>query len=81
MKPPRATAHCVSHKQYKTQSTTHKFFILAAVLNAHIGLSTLVNDFKREVLEIRLHFGIIELAADKTFRVENTSGDPSQMVK
>ncbi len=56
------------------QSTTHKFFVLTAVLNTDVGLCGLVKDLEREVLEIRLHFGIIELATDKTFRVEDTSG-------
>jgi len=49
-------------------------------LNADVGLSGLVIDLEREVFEIRLHLGFIELATNETFRVKDTSVDPSQMI-
>ena len=51
---------------------THKFLLLALVLNMNIGLPSLVEDLKREVLDIILHFKVIKLAADETLGIEDT---------
>lgn len=51
---------------------TYEFLLLATVFDANIGLAILVEDLKGEVLDIGLHFRIIELAADKTLGVEDT---------
>ena len=38
----------------------------------NIGFSTLAEDLEREVLEVRLNLGIIELATNKTLCIKNT---------
>ena len=44
---------------------------LAAVLNLNGGLATLADDLEGEVLDVGLHLGIIEFAADETLCVED----------
>jgi hypothetical protein len=41
-------------------------------LDTDVGLSSLVEDRERELLNIGLHLCVIEFAADKTLRVEDT---------
>ena len=54
---------------------THKFLLLASVLDTDIGLPSLVKALEWEVLEIGLHLCVIEFAADKTFGVEDPKLD------
>jgi hypothetical protein len=51
---------------------TYEFFFLATVFNTDVGFTTLAEDLEGEVLEVGLNFGIIELATNKTFCIENT---------
>ena len=51
---------------------TYEFLLLAAVFNTDIGFTTLAEHLEREVLDIRLNLGIVELATNKTFCIENT---------
>jgi hypothetical protein len=46
------------------QPNTYEFLGLATVLDRDVGLSPLVKHFEGEVLDIRLHFGILELATN-----------------
>ncbi len=57
----------------KHRAQTHKFLVLAAVLDLDVGLSTLVKDLEGEVLHIRLHFSIRKLATDETLGVEHAN--------
>jgi len=41
-------------------------------LDTDVGLSSLVEDRERELLDIGLHLCIIKFAADKTLSVEDT---------
>jgi len=51
---------------------TYEFLSLASVLDADIGLATLVEDSEGEVLHIGLDLRVLELAADETLGVEDT---------
>jgi len=53
---------------------TYEFLVLTAVRNADVGLSCLIDEPEREVPHIGLDFSVIELAADETLSIENTSG-------
>jgi len=44
-------------------------------LHADIWLAGLVDDLEREMLDVRLHFGVGELAANEALRVEDTRED------
>ena len=53
---------------------TYEFFLLAAIFDADVGFTSLAENLEWEMLEIRLDFGIIELASNETFCVEDTVG-------
>jgi hypothetical protein len=55
--------------------STHKFLLLATVLDTDVRFPGLVKNLEREMLDIGLHPGIIELAADETFGVEDPNID------
>jgi hypothetical protein len=52
---------------------TYKFFLLSAVFNTNVGFTTLAENFEGEMFDIRLDLGIIELASNETFRIEDTA--------
>ena len=52
--------------------STHKFLLLATVMDTHVRLPGLVDNFEGEVLEISLDLCIIKFAADEALRVEDT---------
>lgn len=52
---------------------TYEFLLLAAVLNADVGLATFAEDGEGEVLEIGLNLSIVELATDETLSIENAA--------
>jgi hypothetical protein len=54
------------------QIETYKFFFLATILYTDIRFTGLVEDLKREVLHVRLHFLIIEFTTDQSLGVEDT---------
>jgi hypothetical protein len=56
----------------KDEKDTYEFFLLAAVFNTDIGFAAFAEDLEREVLDIRLNLGIVELATNKMFCIENT---------
>ena len=51
---------------------TYEFLLLTAVLDLDVGLASLVEDLEREVLDIGLHFGVIEFTTNETLGVEHT---------
>ena len=51
---------------------TYEFFLIATVFNTDIGFAILAEHLEREVLDIKLNLGIVELATNKTFCIENT---------
>ena len=55
------------------EKKTNEFFLFPAVFNMDVGLATLAEDLKREMLDICLNLRIIKLASDKTFRIEDTA--------
>ena len=54
------------------KKTTYEFLGLATVLNLNVGLAILAEDLEGEVLDIRLHFGVVELATNESLSVEDT---------
>ena len=50
----------------------YKFLFLAAVFDTDIGFATFAEALEWKVLKIRLNFGIVEFATDKTFYVKDT---------
>lgn len=54
-----------------TDKNTDEFLCLTAVLDLDVRLSGPADDLEGEVLDIRLHFGVIELAADETLGVKD----------
>ena len=50
---------------------TYEFLGFASVLDRNIGLSILVDHLEGKVLDIGLHFDIIELATNKTLGTED----------
>jgi len=62
----------VSEASQVDSSFTHKFLILASVLHTNTDLPGLTEALEREMLEICLHLGILESAADETLGVKDT---------
>ena len=60
------------------EGNTYEFFLLATIFNADVGFTSLAEDLEWEMLEIRLDFGIIELASNETFCIEDTVGEVLQ---
>ena len=54
-----------------SKHVTHEFLVLATVLDADVRLSGLVENGEREVLDIGLDLGVVELATDETLRVKD----------
>ena len=50
---------------------THEFLGFASVLDSNIGFSSLVGHLEGEVLDIGLHFDIVELATNETLGIED----------
>jgi hypothetical protein len=50
---------------------TYRCLFLATVFNTYIGFATLTEALEREVLEIRLNLGIVELATNKMFCIKD----------
>jgi len=55
------------------QVSTHEFFLLATVLDTNIGLAAFIEDFKGEVFDIGLDFGILVFTTDETLGIEDTN--------
>jgi hypothetical protein len=53
-------------------SFTHEFLIFASVLHTNTDLPGLTEALEREMLDICLHFGILESAADETLGIKDT---------
>jgi hypothetical protein len=62
-----------SKGHYLQPSLTHKFLLLATILDTDVRPPSPVENLEGEVLDVGLHLGIIEFAADETFCV----GDPN----
>lgn len=62
---------------------TYEFLGLASVFNRNIGLSSLVQHLEGEMLDIGLHFNIVELATNETLGIEDTENGRSavEMIK
>jgi hypothetical protein len=52
--------------------TTYKIFLIVSIFNTDIGFVCLAEYLESEVLEIRLNLGIVELATNKVFCIEDT---------
>ena len=50
---------------------TYEFLGFASVLDRNIGLSSLVDHLEGKVLDIGLHFDIVELATNETLGTED----------
>ena len=50
---------------------TYKFLLFSTVFNSDIGFAILAEALEREMLQIRLNFGIVELATNKTFGIKD----------
>ena len=51
----------------------NEFLVLTAVVDANVRFARLVDDLEREVLDIGLHFTIVEFATDESLSVEHTA--------
>ena len=51
---------------------TYKFLIFSTVYNTDIGFTILAEALEREVFEIRLNLGIVELATNQAFGIKDT---------
>ena len=60
---------------FHCRSGTYKLLVLTTVCDGNVWLSGLVEDLEGEVLDIRLHFGIVKLATNKTLGIENATKD------
>jgi hypothetical protein len=55
-----------------TMKYTDKFLFLTTVGDLDVGFAAFVENFKGEVFNVGLHFGIREFASNKSFSIENT---------
>jgi hypothetical protein len=59
-------------EQKERRNKTYEIFLLATILDLDVRFASLVEDLEGEVLNIGLHFGIVELSADETLCIEDT---------
>lgn len=61
----------IQYDRESKKKLAYKFFLLSTILDDDKRLGLLADNFEREVLEIGLHFSILESPTDETLRVEN----------
>ena len=62
----------ISFKTKCKRRNPYEFLLFSSIFNTDIWFALVAEHLEREVLDIRLNLGIVELATNKTFSIEDT---------